>query len=282
MGVISWIILGLIAGWIASKFVNKSGSGMTMDIALGVVGAIVGGIIASFLGMSGVTGRQHLEHHRLGDRRGGRALDLPRGCRAKLTASDLGGAPARRRRFVFALGVDPPSTVPSGRRARFQNGARVFRKSINISAAANASPRCADATATRTICSPGAMRPCRWITVHALQRPARLGLPGDPRHLFLRHAGIMFEFEGREQPVLVAAMADEGHSRSNVLSSASERGGLARQRRSLPAGPGWSPSSHPPVIGGKNAISFAPAMVASCRACTRSSAARTVAGFSKA
>ncbi len=56
MGVISWIILGLIAGWIASKFVNKSGSGMTMDIALGVVGAIVGGIIASFLGMSGVTG----------------------------------------------------------------------------------------------------------------------------------------------------------------------------------------------------------------------------------
>jgi uncharacterized membrane protein YeaQ/YmgE (transglycosylase-associated protein family) len=56
MGVISWIILGLLAGWIASKLVNKTGSGMLMDIGLGVVGAIVGGAIASFLGMSGVTG----------------------------------------------------------------------------------------------------------------------------------------------------------------------------------------------------------------------------------
>lgn len=56
MGILSWIILGLIAGFIASKIVNKTGSGMTTDIALGVVGAIVGGIIASFFGMSGVTG----------------------------------------------------------------------------------------------------------------------------------------------------------------------------------------------------------------------------------
>ena len=56
MGIISWIILGLIAGCIASKFVNKSGSGMMMDIAIGVVGAIVGGFIVSFFGMSGVTG----------------------------------------------------------------------------------------------------------------------------------------------------------------------------------------------------------------------------------
>ena len=56
MGIISWIILGLIAGWIASKIVNKTGSGMIMDVALGVVGAIVGGFIASALGSTGVTG----------------------------------------------------------------------------------------------------------------------------------------------------------------------------------------------------------------------------------
>ncbi len=56
MGIISWIILGLIAGWIASKLVNKTGSGMMMDIALGVVGAIIGGVIAGFFGMTGVTG----------------------------------------------------------------------------------------------------------------------------------------------------------------------------------------------------------------------------------
>ncbi|MGO4564203.1 GlsB/YeaQ/YmgE family stress response membrane protein [Rhizobium sp. 2YAF20] len=56
MSVIGWIILGLIAGFIGSKIVNKSGSGMIMDIALGVVGAIVGGLIFNFFGASGVTG----------------------------------------------------------------------------------------------------------------------------------------------------------------------------------------------------------------------------------
>ena len=56
MGIISWIILGLIAGFIASKVVNKSGSGLMMDIVLGIVGSIVGGFIMSALGSTGVTG----------------------------------------------------------------------------------------------------------------------------------------------------------------------------------------------------------------------------------
>ena len=56
MGILSWIILGLIAGFIASKIVNKTGSGLIMDIVLGVVGAIVGGFIMSLLGFGSVTG----------------------------------------------------------------------------------------------------------------------------------------------------------------------------------------------------------------------------------
>jgi uncharacterized membrane protein YeaQ/YmgE (transglycosylase-associated protein family) len=56
MGVISWIVLGLIAGFIASKLVNKTGSGMILDIVLGVVGAIVGGYISSLLGYGDVNG----------------------------------------------------------------------------------------------------------------------------------------------------------------------------------------------------------------------------------
>ncbi|TCL67206.1 GlsB/YeaQ/YmgE family stress response membrane protein [Rhizobium sp. BK251] len=56
MSVIAWIILGLIAGFLGSKIVNKSGQGMLMDIVLGIVGAIVGGVIFSFFGASGVTG----------------------------------------------------------------------------------------------------------------------------------------------------------------------------------------------------------------------------------
>jgi uncharacterized membrane protein YeaQ/YmgE (transglycosylase-associated protein family) len=56
MGIISWIILGLIAGFIGSKIVNKTGSGMLMDIVLGVVGAVVGGYLVSLTGTEGVTG----------------------------------------------------------------------------------------------------------------------------------------------------------------------------------------------------------------------------------
>ena len=56
MGLISWIILGVVAGFIGSKIVNKSGQGFLMDIVLGVVGAVVGGVIFSAFGAAGVTG----------------------------------------------------------------------------------------------------------------------------------------------------------------------------------------------------------------------------------
>lgn len=56
MSVIGWIILGLIAGFLGSKIVNSTGQGMLMDIVLGIVGAIIGGVIFSFFGATGVTG----------------------------------------------------------------------------------------------------------------------------------------------------------------------------------------------------------------------------------
>ena len=56
MGIISWIILGLIAGFIGSQIVGRQGQGFWLDIALGIVGAIIGGFIFSFFGASGVTG----------------------------------------------------------------------------------------------------------------------------------------------------------------------------------------------------------------------------------
>ena len=56
MSVIGWIILGLIAGFIGSKIVNKTGEGFILDIVLGIVGAIVGGFIFSAVGSTGVTG----------------------------------------------------------------------------------------------------------------------------------------------------------------------------------------------------------------------------------
>ena len=56
MSIVAWVVLGLIAGFIGSKLVNKTGEGFILDIALGIVGAVVGGWLFSMLGMSGVTG----------------------------------------------------------------------------------------------------------------------------------------------------------------------------------------------------------------------------------
>jgi uncharacterized membrane protein YeaQ/YmgE (transglycosylase-associated protein family) len=56
MGIFAWIVLGLVAGFIGSKIVNKSGEGFFLDIILGVVGAVVGGWLFSFFGAHGVTG----------------------------------------------------------------------------------------------------------------------------------------------------------------------------------------------------------------------------------
>jgi uncharacterized membrane protein YeaQ/YmgE (transglycosylase-associated protein family) len=56
MSIIGWIILGLLAGFIASKIVNKSGAGTVLDIVLGVVGAVVGGFVFNIVGDAGVTG----------------------------------------------------------------------------------------------------------------------------------------------------------------------------------------------------------------------------------
>jgi len=54
MSLFAWIILGLIAGFIASHIVNHRGEGMVLDILLGVVGAVVGGWLAHLLGYAGV------------------------------------------------------------------------------------------------------------------------------------------------------------------------------------------------------------------------------------
>lgn len=55
-GIIAWIIVGLIGGYLASRIVNKSGEGMFRDILLGIVGGLVGGIIFRTFGGHGVTG----------------------------------------------------------------------------------------------------------------------------------------------------------------------------------------------------------------------------------
>ena len=56
MSILAWIVLGLLAGFIASKVVNRSGGSLVLDLLLGVVGAFVGGFLFTRFGAAGVTG----------------------------------------------------------------------------------------------------------------------------------------------------------------------------------------------------------------------------------
>ena len=57
MNIIAWLVLGVIAGWIASMLMGTNRSqGMLMDIVMGVIGALLGGFLFSLLGLGGVSG----------------------------------------------------------------------------------------------------------------------------------------------------------------------------------------------------------------------------------
>ena len=56
MSILAWIVLGLLAGFIGSKLVNKTGEGIVLDIVMGIVGAVVGGYLFNMMGSAGVTG----------------------------------------------------------------------------------------------------------------------------------------------------------------------------------------------------------------------------------
>jgi uncharacterized membrane protein YeaQ/YmgE (transglycosylase-associated protein family) len=55
-GLLAWLIVGLIAGFLASTIMRGGGYGIVGDIIVGIVGAFIGGLIASALGMTGSTG----------------------------------------------------------------------------------------------------------------------------------------------------------------------------------------------------------------------------------
>ena len=56
-GIIAWIIIGVIAGWLTGKIMRGEGFGFFVDIIVGLVGAMIGGFISFHLGMGGV--REH-------------------------------------------------------------------------------------------------------------------------------------------------------------------------------------------------------------------------------
>jgi uncharacterized membrane protein YeaQ/YmgE (transglycosylase-associated protein family) len=53
-GIIAWIIIGMLAGWITGKLMKGSGFGFFMDMVVGLVGALIGGFLSSHLGLGGI------------------------------------------------------------------------------------------------------------------------------------------------------------------------------------------------------------------------------------
>ena len=56
MSILAWIVLGIIAGFLGSKIVNKTGEGVVLDLVLGIIGAVVGGFLFNQFGAAGVSG----------------------------------------------------------------------------------------------------------------------------------------------------------------------------------------------------------------------------------
>ena len=53
-GLIAWIIIGVIAGWLTGKIMKGSGFGFFVDMIVGLIGALVGGFLSSHLGFGGI------------------------------------------------------------------------------------------------------------------------------------------------------------------------------------------------------------------------------------
>jgi uncharacterized membrane protein YeaQ/YmgE (transglycosylase-associated protein family) len=51
-GIIAWLVIGAIAGWLAGKVVEGSGFGLIVDIIVGIIGAVIGGYLAGALGIA--------------------------------------------------------------------------------------------------------------------------------------------------------------------------------------------------------------------------------------
>ena len=85
MGILMWILVGLVAGWLTGKIMKGSGYGFFVDILLGIAGALVGGFIADRIGLD-AHGGFHLQHT---DRRGrrGHPGGHPPAAQARVTAA---------------------------------------------------------------------------------------------------------------------------------------------------------------------------------------------------
>lgn len=55
MSILLWIVLGALAGWIASMIMGTS-QGVLMDIVVGIIGAVIGGWLMNYFGQAGASG----------------------------------------------------------------------------------------------------------------------------------------------------------------------------------------------------------------------------------
>lgn len=56
MGVIAWLVLGALSGWLANKLIKNSSSGLIDNIITGIIGSFIGGFVFNFFGAQTITG----------------------------------------------------------------------------------------------------------------------------------------------------------------------------------------------------------------------------------
>ena len=56
MGVIAWLVLGALSGWLANKLMKNSSSGLIDNIIIGIIGSFIGGFVFNFFGAQTITG----------------------------------------------------------------------------------------------------------------------------------------------------------------------------------------------------------------------------------
>ncbi len=196
MSILAWIVLGLIAGFIASKLVNRSGGSLVLDLLLGVVGAFVGGFLFTPLRLRRRHGPQPLFDPCRHGRRGGRPVHLsrarrpPRHLTARADDRRLGKPRSRERGFSVAR-------QPVG--AHLRRDREEGRHELVL--VRHGLPERSDATADPPLCAEGhdqAARVARWLAQEAfdvvysspMHRAVQTAQPFEPPRAAMRSAPI--------------------------------------------------------------------------------------------
>jgi uncharacterized membrane protein YeaQ/YmgE (transglycosylase-associated protein family) len=225
MGVISWIILGLIAGFVGSKIVNKTGEGLVLDIVLGIVGALVGGFLFSLAGIGGVTGL---------DIRSVIIAIIGWSSPAPDVGLSISGAPTRRRFIVGELRLDPSAERPVGKMGALPERRLGFKIVHQESGGRESFAAMGRGGGDKNDATARFNEPVTVDDPEGEERPTGKRFRRDPLDLLFRHGAIVLDLQSGERAAFVATETDETCERADIRAAAAEGLGFGCSVEILP------------------------------------------------